>query len=153
MLIRVATPGDAALIARHRASMFLEMNRLEEGAVSAFVAAAETCLHRMLTSGSYRGWLATDGDDSVIGGAGVLIRPLLPRPETLDAPEAIVLNVYVDPGNRRRGAARALMDEILRWCHQERIARIVLHPSEKGRPLYESMGFVPTGEMVYRGHT
>jgi hypothetical protein len=31
------------------------------------------------------------------------------------------------------------------------IVRLVLHASDEGRPLYESMGFEPTNEMRYTG--
>jgi GNAT superfamily N-acetyltransferase len=106
-------------------------------------------LRQMLATASYMGWLAETADGTVIAGAGVHIRRLLPRAETLVACEALVVNVYVAPEFRHRGLARRLMEGILAWCRAQGIERVVLHPSSMGRPLYESLGFVPTNELVY----
>jgi GNAT superfamily N-acetyltransferase len=148
---RIAEPEDARIIARQRACMFLEMARITEDGVPELLNASTSCLQQALTDGTYRGWLAESASGEVVAGTGVLLRPLLPRPDALRGPEAVVLNVYVEPAYRRRGLARTLMVALLDWCRQERIPRIVLHPSSAGQPLYESLGFTPTGEMVYRG--
>ena len=77
-----------------------------------------------------------------------MISQLLPRPEAIDGgAQALILNVYCEPEHRRRGLARELMAAMLEWCKRERIAKVVLHASQDGRPLYESLGFVPTNEM------
>jgi len=62
-------------------------------------------------------------------------------------PEAIVLNVYVEPAWRRRGVADALMRAVLDGLAGRGIRRIVLHASDDGRRLYERLGFMPTNEM------
>jgi ribosomal protein S18 acetylase RimI-like enzyme len=62
-------------------------------------------------------------------------------------PEAIVLNVYVEPAWRRRGVADALMRAVLDALAARGIQRVVLHASDEGRRLYERLGFVPTNEM------
>ena len=90
---------------------------------------------------------------TVIGGAGVQLRPILPRPpedgagDLVLGPEAIVLNVYVEPAWRRRGVARALMRALLDDLAARGVRRIVLHASPDGRRLYERLGFAPTNEM------
>jgi ribosomal protein S18 acetylase RimI-like enzyme len=62
-------------------------------------------------------------------------------------PEAIILNVYVDPAWRRRGVGEALMRSVLSALAEPNISRIVLHASDDGRRLYQRLGFVPTNEM------
>lgn len=151
MQVRQAGPTDAPLIAGHRVAMFREMARLSEQDAPSFQGAARTALEAALIAGSYRGWLVVLPDGEAVGGAGVLLRPLLPRPDLPPGPEAIVLNVYVEPAYRRQGLARTLMETILAWCQAEKIGRIVLHPSPVGQPLYVALGFVPTGELIYRG--
>jgi GNAT superfamily N-acetyltransferase len=148
--IRSVCPEDAALVADHRARMFLEMGKIGEDAFAGFRDAVTPILRQVLTEASYHGWLVTRQDGSVVGGAGVLLRLLLPRPDALKSLEALVVNVYVEPAYRRRGVARALMKAVLDWCRGRGIGRIVLHPSASGKPLYDSLGFVPTGELVYR---
>ncbi len=58
-----------------------------------------------------------------------------------------ILNIFTEPEFRRRGLARRLMETVLAWCRANRIDHIVLHASNDGRPLYESMGFQPSNEM------
>jgi ribosomal protein S18 acetylase RimI-like enzyme len=87
-----------------------------------------------------------------VGGAGVQLRPILPRPGLADdgiglGPEAIILNVYVEPAWRRRGVAEALKRSVLSALAEPKVRRIVLHASDDGRRLYERLGFVPTNEM------
>jgi ribosomal protein S18 acetylase RimI-like enzyme len=62
-------------------------------------------------------------------------------------PEAIVLNVYVEPAWRLRGVAEALMRAVLDALTERGIGHVVLHASDDGRRLYERLGFVPTNEM------
>ena len=86
--------------------------------------------------------------------AGVQLRPLVPRPlpagDGLElGPEAIVLNVYVEPEWRRRGIGEALMQTLLTTLANRGINRIVLHASPDGRNLYERLGFVQTNEVRF----
>ena len=57
---------------------------------------------------------------------------------------ATILNMYTDPPFRRQGIARRLMQTMIDWCRKEGFVRVDLHASDKGRPLYESLGFEPT---------
>ncbi len=148
--VRRAGIGDALVIARQRAQMFLDMGRVTAVEADDLERAARPRLAHALRDGSYHGWLMVRPDGEVVAGAGVWLRPMLPRPDSLDGREALVVNVFVEPAHRRRGAARALMHEILAWCREQGIRRVVLHPSPFGKPLYESLGFVPTGELTYR---
>jgi GNAT superfamily N-acetyltransferase len=149
MRVREATVEDAPLVARQRALMFQELRQLSDHSRGTFQSAMLPDIERVLGDGTYRGWFMALPDGGIVGGAGVLLRPLLPRPD-VKGPEAIVLNVFVEPAWRRRGVARGLMEAVLRWCAGQNIRRVVLHASDEGRPLYESLGFVPTGEMIYR---
>jgi GNAT superfamily N-acetyltransferase len=63
------------------------------------------------------------------------------------APRGNILNVYTRPENRRMGLARGLMDAALAWCRANGVRAVILHSSDAGRPLYESMGFTRTNEM------
>jgi len=58
-----------------------------------------------------------------------------------------VVNVYTEPEWRGRGIARALMKVLMEWAAGQGADRLVLHASDAGRPLYQSLGFEPTNEM------
>lgn len=65
----------------------------------------------------------------------------------LECRRATILNVYTEPDYRRRGIARQIMETMIAWCRQQGFARVSLHASEHGRPLYESLGFEDSNEM------
>ena len=148
LTIRLATADDAAIIAEHRARMFQDTGWLESERATAMVGQVTPLLALMLASGEYVGWLVIAEDGAVVAGAGVQLRKLLPRPETFVEREALVVNVYVQPAYRRCGLARRLMGAILAWGRAQGIERVALHPSSMGRPLYESLGFTPSNELV-----
>jgi GNAT superfamily N-acetyltransferase len=58
-----------------------------------------------------------------------------------------ILNVYTCPQSRRKGLARKLTERAIEWCRANRVGTVILHASDAGRPLYQSMGFVPSNEM------
>jgi GNAT superfamily N-acetyltransferase len=152
--VRQADATDIPLLAHHRAAMFRDMGRLLAPHEEALERATASYLREALPRGEYLAWVAEDkvARPAVIGGAGVQLRPILPRPgadsDHLElGPEAIILNVYVEPDRRRHGVADALMRAVLDELARRGIRRIVLHASADGRRLYERLGFVPTNEM------
>src|SRR5688572_18626212 len=154
--VRRAQVEDAPAIAWHRARMFQDMGMVSPVTFDALRNEARLWTERALESGEYVGWLGTPKDlpEVIAGGAGVQLRGVPPHP--FRAPRgdafakgkhAIVLNVFTEPEWRRRGLARLLMQEILRWARAEPLDRLVLHATSDGRPLYEQLGFEVTNEM------
>jgi GNAT superfamily N-acetyltransferase len=131
--------------------MFHEMTHLPAAEMASFEREALPIIAEAIQGKTYRPWFVEDTWGNIVAGGGIQLRPLLPRPECRRAPEAIILNMYVQPAHRRRGLARRLLEAMLDWCRSQNIVRIVLHPSDQGRPLYESIGFQPTGELRWRG--
>jgi GNAT superfamily N-acetyltransferase len=156
--VRRATLTDVGTIAQHRVAMFRDMGELDERSADALHEATVSFLNRMIPTGEYAGWLACAAGRAaeVVGGAGVQVRTLLPRPLADGrmlrvGPEAIVVNVYTDPTWRRRGVARTLMEHLIAWAREREVGRLVLHASKDGRALYEQLGFEPTNEMRFTG--
>ena len=153
IVIYRAVVNDAAIIAGHRVEMFRDMGQVPtEEMASRLLHASTLALAAALGDGSYVGWLAGDGADRVVAGAGVHIKPHLPRITHDGAGVAstavpLAVNVYTVPDWRRRGIARVLMNTIMQWCEAEGAERLVLHASDAGRALYESLGFTATNEM------
>jgi GNAT superfamily N-acetyltransferase len=148
LAIRRATPDEVAIIAVHRARMFQDTGRLDDERAVAMIELLKPIMRPMLASGEYNGWLVVAEDGAIVGGAGVQIRTLLPRPETDVTREALVVNVYVEPAYRRQGLARRLMEAILAWSSEQGIERVSLHASIMGQPLYEALGFTRSNEFV-----
>ena len=130
------------------------MGRVSGDAFEILRAKARTRLEEWLTSGDYIGWLATPADQSelVVGGAGVQLQRILPRPvddATIgEGRQGTIVNVFTEPEWRRRGIAGLLMQEIINWSKTEKIDRLILHASDDGRPVYEKLGFKESNEML-----
>jgi GNAT superfamily N-acetyltransferase len=151
--IRPCTPGDAATIARHRVAMFRDMGDVAtDEAARALFDASVVAISAELNRGAYAGWLAITEQDDVIAGVGAHVKVNLPRMASdgihiASSPVPLVVNVYTEPAWRNRGIARALMGTLMEWVSARGFDRVVLHASDGGRPLYVSLGFVPTNEM------
>ena len=123
-----------------------DMNYTDDEALSAMVTSTADYLKAAIPDGSFRSWLVCDNDLIVAGGA-VIISPWPAHAYELQCRRATIMNVYTEPAYRRQGIARRLMQTMINWCQQQGFARITLHASAQGRPLYESLGFEDSNEM------
>ncbi len=146
ILIREAALADIAEILRQRRRMYEDIHHTDSVVLDAVVSLSSTYLKTAMANGSFRAWLASDGNRVVAGGA-VIISPWPAHPYDLECRRATILNVFTDPEYRRRGIARKLLQTIIAWCQREGFARVTLHASPEGRHLYESLGFEPSNEM------
>jgi ribosomal protein S18 acetylase RimI-like enzyme len=153
-IIRPADVNDIPILAGHRAAMFTDMGQLPSSSRTPLIDATASYLREAMPRGDYLAWVAETREPSSasVGGVGVQLRPILPRPRPGAAelelgPEAIILNVYVEPAWRRRGVGEALVRTVLDALSSRGIRRIVLHASNDGRRLYERLGFAATNEM------
>ena len=145
--IRPAIVDDIPTLIRHRRMMWWDMGRRDETALEWMDAAAREYFSAAVPDGSYRGFLAVNESGKVVGGGGIVISAW-PGSFHQKAPRrAMILNMYVERECRRCGIARALMETIIAWCREQQFARVGLHASDEGRPLYEKLGFEPTNEM------
>jgi len=158
--IRLATTADVDIIARHRAEMFSDMGQLPAALYPQLIERTTVFLRDAMPRGEYVGWLACPNGraETIVGGAGVQRRRILPHPLTRDGEnrvasgsQAIVMNVFTEKAWRRQGLAALLMNHVLDWARAEALDTLVLHASDEGRGLYEKLGFVQTTEMRYRG--
>ena len=145
--IRVAALDDAGIIVDHRREMFRDMGHNDEAKLAKMSAAFEPWLRRRMESGEYLAWMATAADGSIAGGAGLWLMDWPPHAIGSGARRGNILNVYVRPDSRLRGIARALMETALEWTRANGVGCVILHASDAGRALYESLGFASTNEM------
>jgi len=144
--IRAATPADLEAILHHRRRMCEDMGHRDAAVLDAMVADCRGRLRRWLEEGVYRGWLV-EREGAVVAGGGIIVSAWLPNAADPQDRRATILNVYTEPAHRRQGLARALMEEMLRWCREQGFRAVTLDASDDGRALYESMGFRPTPQM------
>lgn len=146
--IRQATIADIPHLVSHREQMFRDMGIAADfdGMRTAF----DRWLHHAIPAQTYRGWLAVAGNGDVAAGSGLIVMPWPPGPMTMEPRCGFVFNVFTAPAHRKHGLARKMMDAIHEWCRAEGIERVVLNASTFGRPLYQSLGYVDSGEPMMR---
>jgi GNAT superfamily N-acetyltransferase len=147
LTIREAGVEDLPHILRHRVRMFEDMGK---GSSEALIAVARAFLNDAMPRGRYRGWLAVTSEGSVVAGVGVTIVDWPGSPDDPSPRRGWIQNVYTEPGFRRQGVARRLMQTAIAWCRDAGFVHISLHASTFGRALYEELGFVATNEMRLR---
>lgn len=92
-------------------------------------------------------FLARDGDKVVASAAGFLLDGY-PSEICANRRVGYVAGVYVLPGWRRRGLARAVTVATVEWLWSIGCRAIRLHAAPEARPIYEELGFAPTNEMI-----
>lgn len=145
--IRTAGPDDLPHLLHHRRSMYQAMGHHDPAMLHEVLRVSEIYFRKAVPEGRYRGWLACTCDGDVVGGGGIVINDWPAHPRESQPLRAWILNMFVEPAYRRQGIARRLMDAMIAWCRDAGFVNVSLHASVEGRPLYESLGFVPTNEM------
>ena len=147
--LRRATPGDAALLAQHRAHVWHEVGDWDEAPLAAQVPIWTAWFRDALDAGTYISFVAEE-DGAPIASGSMLVHVAIPRPGFPSDREGRVQSVYVIPTARRRGVAHALMAAITEYARTAMLIRLVLNPADAARTLYESLGFVALDEMGLR---
>jgi GNAT superfamily N-acetyltransferase len=138
---------DAAVIARHRRLMFLEMGSATEAALDEMAARFEPWVEQKIAAEEYLEWFAIAGDGSVAAGTGLWLIEWPPHFMGRAPRRGYLMNVYTERRFRRLGLAKLVIENAMDWCRGHGVEVMVLHASDAGRPLYEAMGFAATNEM------
>lgn len=140
--IRQATLRDLPLLLRYWRAMAEEMDGADEAGVDRMIAALEPYLRAAIPVGRWHSWIAEPG-----GCGSVEIVQWVPGRLDPTPRRAWIHSVYIEPSLRRRGIGRQLTQTISAWCRERKFEWVYLHASDQGRPLYESLEFVPSSEM------
>ena len=146
--VRPVTIDDVELICRHREEMFRDTGD-DEATLRVMTEHFRTWLEPRLADGSYLGYiLSSDGE--VAGGVGLMLIDWPPHPRHPNTDKrGYVLNLYVEPVYRRRGLARRLMQLAEDGLAKRGATLLILHATDKARPLYSQLGWVAgSAEMI-----
>jgi GNAT superfamily N-acetyltransferase len=122
-----------------------EMGGADELAVSHMINALEPYLRAAIPDGRWYSWIAEPGGCGSVEIVQWVPSRLDPAPR-----RAWIHSLYVEPALRRHGIGRQLTQTIIAWCREQRFEWVYLQASEQGRPLYESLGFVPSTQMCLK---
>lgn len=147
MDIRALDIDDLELVCRHREEMFRDSGRGDD-VLLPMTEHFRAWVKPRLLDGSYFGYAMLDGGVPVAGIGLMLIdwppHPLHPEQDK----RGYVLNVFVEPGYRGRGLAGELMKRADYEFIKRGVSYAVLHATDKGRPLYQRLGWSGTSEMA-----
>lgn len=138
MTVRVACPGDAAVVTALRIALRREERSVAIDPQDDDGASVLARTRRQLTSGSQAFLLAEEGGVAV----GVL-RIAISDPEDRAA-HALLTTAYVAPSHRQRGVMRHLVAAAEAWCRARGVPEIRLrnHVRNAGADAcWESLGF------------
>ena len=145
--LRRATVADASTITRHRRTMFHDMGYRDDAALDSMAEKFLPWVEQKMQSGEYIAWFAVAADSSVVAGAGLWLMDWPAHMVGSSSRRGNILNVFTEPGFRRRGLARCLVEAAIDWCKAHSIDFVILHASPEGRSLYKSLGFKAGNEM------
>jgi GNAT superfamily N-acetyltransferase len=138
--IRRAGAADAGQIVRHGARMFESMGETD---IRCWIPEAERALREGIEAGHMVAALAENISDShgAISSAVAVLWERLPTPWNASGRCAYIQYVWTEPLFRRRGIARRVMGELIRWLRDDGVALVELNAAAMAESLYRSMGF------------
>ena len=138
--VREATLDDLDALVRHRIGMFTDMGTTFDAPVIADMFSA--WLRATMPSGEYRAWVCETAAGDVVAGGGITLLKWPPGPSALKGDRiAFVYNIYTEPGHRKRGLARSVMNAIHAWCTTNGVGAVALNAAPDAQHLYESQGY------------
>lgn len=147
---RKAAPPDTETLARLRGDMLCD----ETGYPEAFASLLRTNTAQFIADGladrSVAAWVATDGDRIIAMGC-VNFFSLPPNDWCPSGKTAYIGNLYTLPAYRKQGIGGNLLTRLVEEAKSRHCERILLHATDKGRPLYKAHGFEgsPTAMACY----
>ncbi|MET7487372.1 N-acetyltransferase [Streptomyces sp. NPDC005538] len=141
-LVRRATPDDAAELLRLRQVMIDSMPGSDHS--TDWHAESLPTLRERLASDDDFGAFVVDHPERPGALAALVVGTVDYRVGKAENPHGkagYVFSVATDPDARRRGYARACMDELLQWFRERGAGQVLLTASPDAEPLYASLGF------------
>ena len=149
LVARTATLADVDELVRLRQVMFDSM-----GIVARDPGWVDSCrrhLHELLGTDALHGAVVDhpDGTGAVASGL-VEFHVRIPGAQNVLGHTAYISSIATDEGFRRRGAARAVMVQLLGEIHRRGVEVVDLHATSVGEGLYRDLGFAPRAQPELR---
>ena len=139
-VIRPAVLDDTDILVHHRIAMFTDMGTPFDA--SMVERTFREWVRGRLASGEYLAWVCETASGEIVAGAGITLLIWPPGPRDIAGDRvAFVYNVYTEPGHRKRGLARRLIETIHIWCEEHGIGALALNAASAAAHLYKSLGY------------
>ena len=140
MEIIKATKNDIETLMKIRMEMLKEVNSLSDDYVfdKSFI---ENCRKNFECTGETQTDILCIENGEPVACASLCYLSMMPTFSHPSGKRAHLMNVYVKKDFRRKGLAKKMLELLIEEAKSRRVTEISLDATEKGRPLYESMGF------------
>ncbi len=140
MEIIKATKNDIETLMKIRMEMLKEVNALPIDYVfdKSFV---ENCRKNFECTGETQTDILCIENGEPVACANLCYLSMMPTFFHPTGKRAHLMNVYVKKDFRRKGLAKKMLELLIEEAKSRKVTEISLDATEKGRPLYESMGF------------
>ena len=150
--IHAANGRDIPVLIAHHHKMFEEIWALigfeiDGHQFEAMDKALEVKLHEEITNGTCRAWVI-EVDKKIVASGAISLNSMTPTPYDPSYRVAYLHSVYTEPEYRKRGFAELITKEAMTYCKSQGIRRMILEASDAGRPIYEKLGFQPSGRTL-----
>lgn len=150
--IREAEKSDIPVLALHHRKMFQEIwskkgTTLDEHLLDQVEQAYAEKLTGQFSDKSCKAWLAVQ-DDTVVASGAVTIISFVPTPQDLSHQLGYLHSLYTEKEYRGKHCAHTIIDQVIVFCTEKGIKRIILTASDEGRPIYHAIGFRAAPELM-----
>ena len=140
--IRLATPDDAAMLAKLRFDLRASLHELREDE-AAFVERCASWMRERLRperverDDRWRCWIA-ERDGAMVGSVWVQLIEKIPNPIAALESYVYLTNFY----------GSHLLEAAVSWSRSNNAERVLLWPTERSKTLYERHGFLPADDFM-----
>ena len=147
--IRKAAISEDFLIAKYFYQLWLDNNIEPNSIRTDWLETTVDFIVKARQELSFQAFVAVV-DKKVVGSASCqLFAGLYPSPFTPDFRQyGYIWNIFVESNYRRQGIAKQLTITTINYLRSLNCTHVILHASPHGKPLYESLGFIPKNEMI-----
>jgi GNAT superfamily N-acetyltransferase len=150
IIVKRATLDDIKTLLAHRSAMHEELRHRTKLEHRNGTIAYRKFIKDMTKKKRFVAFLAFGGENSEepAGSGCVWLRETHPRPARRQLTLVpYLLSMYTVPSQRGKGVASAVVKEAMKWSKKNGFPLMTLHASERGRRVYEKLGWEQTSEM------
>lgn len=137
-----ATIQDIDLLTKSRIEVLRAANQLPDDVdMSEVEIQSYDYYKKALSDGTHTAYLVFDGD-RFVGAGGISYFRVMPTYHNTSGRKAYIMNMYTNPGYRRKGIACKTLELLVADAKEKGITAISLEATDMGRALYEKYGFV-----------
>ena len=138
MNYRIATIADCDELTQLRMAMRKELDT--EFQEDPLLTLTRSFFQRNIPNGNHVAFVCED-KGQLVADVGLTLFEMMPTTKSPNGKVARLMNMYVAPPYRRRGIAQKLLEISVKYAKEIGCSRMMLNPSEMGKPLYLNFGF------------